>query len=160
MAEFGKSFENGEDVLQNWLSNNLKKLYIEVRSDSCPPKNEEFSTLALYLGLLTNLDESFEFVVEKFSYDFWEKLFLIVPYASMDSKIDNIWIPELLEKIIELSAKGLKKRGLGEEIFLQPLSDRVRRKTTPAEETLKIFNKAGGGKKALQILADEYGLFS
>lgn len=159
LTEFGESFENGEDVLQNWLSNNFKKLYIEVRSDSCPPKNEELSTLALYLGLLTNLDESFEFVVKKFSYYFWKKLFLIVPYASMDSKIDDIWIPELLEQIIELSAKGLKKRGLGEEIFLQPLSDRVRRKITPSDIQLQIFKKEGQGEKAIKVLAREYGLF-
>lgn len=158
-AEFGKSFEDGNKTLETWLINNFQKLYIEVRGDSCPPKNEEFSTLALYLGLLTNLDQSYKFVVDKFSYDFWKKLFSVVPYSPMDAKIDGIWIPELLETIIELARKGLKKRGLGEDIFLQPLSDRVKKKNTPAEETLKIFNKQGKNIKALKILAQKQGLF-
>lgn len=159
LEEFGKAFDHGEISLENWLDKNLEKLYIETRSDSCPPKQEEFSTLALYLGLLTNLDESFEYIVNKFTYDFWKKVFIAAPYASIDSKINSIWIPELLENIIELSKKGLIKRNLGEEIFLQPLLARVRKKTTPAEETLQIFKREGEGDRAIKILADEYGLF-
>lgn len=159
LAGFGKAFEGGEAVLEEWLDNNLQKLYIETRSDSCPPKYEEFSTLALYLGLLNNLDETIEYVVNNFTYDFWKKVFAIVPYAPMDSRVDDIWIPELLEKIIDLSTKGLKKRNLKEEDFLKPLSDRVRKKITPADIQLQIFKKEGQGKKAIETLAREYGLF-
>ncbi|OGY79652.1 MAG: hypothetical protein A3B74_02670 [Candidatus Kerfeldbacteria bacterium RIFCSPHIGHO2_02_FULL_42_14] len=159
LDEFGKAFAGGETALEEWLDGSLEKLYIEVRSDSCPPKDEEFSTLALYLGLLTHLDETFEYVVNNFTYDFWKKVFTIAPFAPMDSKVDNIWIPELLEKIIDLSTQGLKKRGLKEESFLEPLSDRVRRKTTPADIQLQIFKKAGNREKAIRALAEEYGLF-
>lgn len=77
----------------------------------------------------------------------------------MDSKVDNVLIPELLEKIIDLSTKGLKKRGLKEESFLEPLSDRVRRKITPADMQLQIFKNAGNREKAIKVLAEEYGLF-
>lgn len=157
LEEFGEAFEQGELSLQSWLTDRLQKLYIEVRSDSCPPKDEEFSTLALYLGLLTNLEESYEYLVNNFTYDFWKKVFTVVPYAPMDSKVDNIWIPQLLEKIIELSAKGLKKRGLGEENFLLPLLSRVRKKITPADEALQLFKKTRKGKKAIQALANKYG---
>lgn len=157
--EFGEAFEGGELPLEQWLTRSFQKLYLEIRSDSCPPKEEEFSTLALYLGLLTNLRESFDYVVSNFTYDFWKKLFSTVPNLPMDSKIDNVWVPELLETIIELATKGLKKRGLQEEQFLQPLVTRVRQKTTPAEETIKIFNREGQGKKAMSALAAMYGMF-
>ncbi len=157
LDQFGKAFDEGEVTLEQWLNDNLQKLYIEIRSDSCPPKYEEFSTLALYLGLLNNLDETFEYVVNNFTYDFWKKVFTVAQYAPMNSKVDNIWIPELLEKIIDLSTKGLNKRGMKEESFLKPLSKRVQRKITPADIQLQIFKKGGG--KAIKVLAKEYGLF-
>lgn len=78
----------------------------------------------------------------------------------MDSKVNDIWIPQLLEKIVELSAKGLRKRGLGEESFLLPLLNRVRKKITPADEALQLFKKAGKGEKAIKALANKYGLFA
>lgn len=159
LDQFGEAFQNGETSLENWLNSNFQKLYIETRADSCPPKQEEFSTLALYLGLLTNLSESFEYIVNKFPYEFWKKVFTVVPYASIDSKVDTIWIPELLEKILNLCAIGLKKRGLGEEKFLAPLYLLLKKKVTPAEEVLQIFKKEGGGDKAIKKLADVYGLF-
>ena len=113
----------------------------------------------MYLGLLTNLEESFNYVVNNFSYDFWKKLFAVVPYQKINSKIDNIWIPEILENIVELAKKGLEKRGYGEERFLSPLIFRVRHNTTPAEEALNIFKQAKTKEKGIRSLANKYGLF-
>ncbi|MBI2022587.1 hypothetical protein HYS97_01935 [Candidatus Daviesbacteria bacterium] len=159
LNQFGVAFSEGEAVFEKWLTENLQKLYIEVRSDSCPPKGEEFATLALYLGLLTNLSETTKYVVDKFPYDFWKKLFSVVDYAPLDSKIDNISVIEVLEKVIELSKKGLIKRGLGEEQYLKTFISRIKRKTSPAEESVAIFEKAGEGQKGIAALAQNYGLF-
>lgn len=159
LDEFGEALAGGDESFENWLTKNLQKLYIEVRSDSCPPKGEEFATLALYLGLLTNLNETTKYVIEKYTYNFWKKLFSVVPYVSMDSRVDGVWIPEILENIINLSKEGLVKRGLGEEKYLEPFITRIKKKTSPAEESLKIFKKAGEGEKGIAALAQNYGLF-
>jgi hypothetical protein len=37
-----------------------------------------------------------------------------------------------LEEILDLAADGLKKRGFGEEIFLEPLYERAEKLTNPA----------------------------
>lgn len=48
LEEFGEAFDQGELSLQSWLTDRLQKLYIEVRSDSCPPKNGGWEKRVFY----------------------------------------------------------------------------------------------------------------
>jgi len=51
----------------------------------------------------------------------------------MKSKVSGQWVPDVLLRLLDLSAIGLRKRGLGEERYLAPLSWRVEAGLSPAE---------------------------
>lgn len=155
---FATAYNEGEEELQKWLMENFSKLYIEIRNDSCPPCGEELSSLSLYLGLLSNIDESKDFIINKLPYDFWKKVFTCSQTSPMDVKIDGQWIPDILNNIVELAKTGLKKRGLHEEKYLEPIIRRIENKITPAEEMLKIFEQAGVEIEGIKALAQKQGL--
>jgi len=53
----------------------LSKLYVEVRSDGCPPARRGAGVDRMYVGLLERLPEIHELVVERTPYAFWCQLF-------------------------------------------------------------------------------------
>ena len=55
--------------------------------------------------------------------------------------------PALIRRVLELCSDGLKARGLGEEIFMEPLFTRLDKGANPAEEVLKAASD--GGMQAL-----------
>lgn len=160
LSDFYNCLKDGEDNIKNWLKEHLTKLYLEIRSDGCPPKDEEFSTLALYIGLLTNMDQASKLIIEKYPYSFWQKIFNGCSSERIDTMIDGVWIPDLIMEIVEISKKGLNQRGFGEDKYLKPIIKRVNNKITPAEEILKIYREAGGGIDGLTAFAKEYGFLS
>lgn len=160
LSNFYKCLKAGEEIFRGWLKEYLTKLYLEIRSDGCPPKGEEFSTLTLYIGLLSNMEQAYEFIVEKYPYSFWKKIFNICSYEKINTMVDDVWIPDLIMGIIDISKKGLDKRGFGEVKYLEPIIKRVANNTTPAEEILKIYRAAGGGNSGLMAFAKEYGFLA
>ena len=60
------------------------------------------------------------------------------------SKLDA---PNLIRHVLDVCAESLEQRGLGEEVFMQPLYNRLEKRANPAEETLRAA--ADGGMAAL-----------
>lgn len=157
LSDFGEAFDEGEEALKRWLESNLTKLYIEVRSDSCPPKNEEFATIALYAGLLANLDAAYKYVAEKYPYSFWKEIFRVCENQPVDIKVSGEWLPDIIHTILDIGRQGLQKRKNGEERYLLPMESRLERLQTPAEEALMTFRAAGEGIAGLRALAMQHG---
>lgn len=63
--------------------------------------------------------------------------------------IDKDRLYDLLGRIVDLSAEGLKERGYGEEAYLAPLYDRVDRRETPADHML---NALADGKSVEELI--------
>jgi hypothetical protein len=59
----------------------------------------------------------------------------------------------LSEEIVDLACDGLEQRGIGEEVFLNPLYDRIKRRSNPGKDVIKSVNN---GTKIEKIIED-YG---
>jgi hypothetical protein len=58
----------------------------------------------------------------------------------------------LLAELLDIAESGLQKRGLGEEIFLLPLQERLAARRSPADRAVALFQE-GGVSKLLKILS-------
>ncbi len=106
---------------------------------------------ALSLGLLKALPEAQE-ELNQFQ---WSTLKLMREAAmreGLDAKVKGIALADMAGRMLELAMLGLERRGLGEEVYLQPLQQRLISKQNPAMEASEIFNQ--GGIKALIAARD------
>ena len=72
------------------------------------------------------------------------------------SFIDRLALVTQLHRILDLSAKGLARRGFGEEPLLAPLRRRADALTNPALEQLDRLARG----EAIEEIADDYGSLS
>ncbi|MBO5152447.1 MAG: hypothetical protein J6B73_09855, partial [Methanobrevibacter sp.] len=77
---------------------------------------------------------------------------LLVQYE-IPSFIDKKDICNLSKDIVDLASDGLKERGIGEEIFLKALYDRIKKHTNPGKEIITSLNN---GIK-LENIIEDYG---
>jgi hypothetical protein len=155
-AELLDAVDAGEETLRAYLAGTVGKCYIEVRSDACPPPGEELATLALYLGLIENLDAAEARIVRGRPRRFWRTLYLAAESGPMEAQVEQEWIPDVIGEVLDIAHSGLVRRGLGEERLLLPLTERVDRLTSPAEEALEVFHAAGGGHRGVAAFAEQY----
>ena len=106
------------------------------------------SVAAFHLGLknrLYQLDELLEqdHVIYHHGYNAAE-LRKMFNYRKLPSFVDEDALYELLEKVLDLAKEGLKERGLGEEIFLESLYDRMQNQTNPARKMLELREQGAG----------------
>ena len=112
---------------------------------------------AFHLGLKDMLDELGE-LIEKDSVIYHKgyttselrKLLIQKDIPQFFNKKD---ICRLSKDIVDLARFGLEDRGLGEEIFLNPLYERIKNHTNPGKELLRSIKK---GIKIEKII-DDYG---
>lgn len=130
---------------------------IEYRSACTQPISDVMTVSAFQLGLKHNLDKLTQVldedeVIYHHGYNATElrKLFL---YRELPGFVDEDKLYELLESILDLSREGLEKRGLCEEVFLDPLYDRVKKRTNPAKHMLELLED----NVDLEEIIKEYG---
>lgn len=138
------SMYNGssEEALEDFLRDNLAKVVIENRSVATPVPGQEMASLALVLGLITNLD-AFENRVFERPYAFWLAMAHAAEYQPLDSKVAGVKVLGVVKDLLDLANEGLKSRGFGEEKYLEPLYERVDNKLSLSERMLQLFNQRG-----------------
>lgn len=126
-----------------WHNARLSRHYtLENRINDQQPPGEWIVIPALTLGLMENLEEAWQFVN---SYD-WELLQRVRTKAleeGINAEVDNIKVKDLSKKMVDIAEKGLKKRGQGEEKFLQPLHERLSTGECPADKAAEVFQDHG-----------------
>jgi gamma-glutamylcysteine synthetase len=126
-----------------WYNARLSRHFtVENRANDQQPPDDLICIAALTLGLLSSLGESWEVVR---TYD-WEGLRNARESAcrlGLEGVVANQTLTEFASKMVELADEGLKKRGIGEEVFLNPLKERLDRQTCPADDAAEMF-EAGG----------------
>lgn len=118
---------------------------IEYRSACTQPIYASMALPAFQIGLLDRLEELDELlqkddVVYQHGYSPKQLRELLIRRPLPDS-IDKDRLYDLLGRIVDLSAKGLKARGLGEEKYLAPLYNRIARHETPAQTMLDALDQ-------------------
>lgn len=130
---------------------------IEFRSVCTQPINESMSVAAFHLGLKDKLDELDEIITNDTSlyhkgYTAGELRKLLIQ-SKIPQVIDKNEVCKLSKSIVDLASAGLEERELGEEIFLNPLYERIKKQTNPAREMIKLLNN----KNNIEEVIENYG---
>ena len=132
---------------------------IEFRSCCAQPLRDTMTVAAFHLGLQQKLDE-LDDLLEKdnvlyhhgYTPNELRHLFVRRKYPAY---LDLEDLKSLTTKILELASSGLKERGFGEEVYLEPLFNRIKRKRNPALDTIEALK----GGKTLEEIIEEYSLW-
>ena len=132
---------------------------VEFRSVCTQPISDTMSVAAFHLGLKEKIDELNEFiskdrVIYHKGYTASELRKLLIQ-DEIPSFINKKELCELTYNILDIANEGLKQRGLGEEIFLKPLYNRVKCHTNPGKEMIKSLHN---GIKIEKIIKDYGGV--
>ena len=132
---------------------------VEFRSVCTQPISDTMSVAAFHLGLKEKIDELHEFiskdrVIFHKGYTASELRKLLIQ-DEIPSFINKKELCKLTNNILNIAKDGLNKRGLGEEIFLKPLYNRVKYHTNPGKEMIKSLHD---GIKIEKIIKDYGGV--
>ncbi len=130
---------------------------VEFRSVCEQPVSEIMASGAFHMGLMENLHELSEcmendHVIYHKGYNASELRRQFVQ-TELPEIFDRKKISKLLLRILNISAEGLKKRGLGEESLIEPLYERAEKLMSPARAMLEGMRS---GKSELDYIY-EYG---
>ncbi|MFH1712655.1 MAG: glutamate-cysteine ligase family protein [Candidatus Jacksonbacteria bacterium] len=113
--------------LTDFLRQNLKTLYLEIRPCDSAPQGEETAPAALSLGILSNLSKAKQ-LYHDLSWLKWRQIKKLAMLTSMET----LQLYPILKKLLEIAQNGLKLREQGEEKFLEPLWRRLKKNQSPA----------------------------
>ena len=133
---------------------------VEFRSVCTQPMSDSMSVSAFHLGLKGKLDELEELindddVIYHKGYNASELRKLMIQ-DELPSFVDKNGICKLSKDVVDLASSGLEERGIGEEIFLKPLYERIKQHTNPGKN---IIESVRNGVK-IEDLIQEYGKLS
>lgn len=115
---------------------------IESRVSCQQPPQETLAPTALTLGILENLDAATQ-LMHLFAPATWQQLRQDAGKHTLEAHIQGQSIVPLLEQYLDIAVQGLKQRNLGEEVFLQPLYQRLQQQQAPATVGAHIFEQQG-----------------
>ncbi|MDO4169306.1 MAG: glutamylcysteine synthetase [Lachnospiraceae bacterium] len=118
---------------------------IEFRSVCCQPIKDCMTVAAFHLGLKDQLDELNDILKKDYSiyhlgYTATELRKMFVK-REIPSFIDQDALYHFAGKVLDLSWRGLVKRGYGEESFLMPLYERLENRTNPGKQLLELLEQ-------------------
>ena len=127
---------------------------VEFRSICTQPIRDSMCVAAFHLGLKDKLDE-LEEIVSKDNvlyhrgYTAGELRKLLIQ-DKLPEFINLDCLCDLSREIVDLACDGLEQRGIGEEIFLNPLYDRIKRRSNPGKDVIKSVNNGIGIEKIIE----------
>ena len=130
---------------------------VEFRSVCTQPIKDSMCVAAFHVGLKDNLDD-LEYIVDNDEviynngYTAGELRKLLIQ-DELPSFVDTKDICKLSKEIVDLASEGLKKRGIGEEVFLKPLYGRIKNRTNPGKDIISAMHN---GCK-IEKLIEDYG---
>lgn len=137
-----KGFEGLYPTIDDWkLHSNLffpeirLRNFIEIRNHDCVGGGLEYAIPALYKGIMYSKSamEDADSVLNKFSANEIKELRYTVPRNAINSKINGKTILPICKELAEISYYTLKSEGEGEEEFLEPLIELLKKGKCPAE---------------------------
>jgi gamma-glutamylcysteine synthetase len=130
---------------------------VEFRSICTQPIRDSMCVAAFHLGLKDKLDE-LEEIVSKDNvlyhrgYTAGELRKLLIQ-DKLPEFINLDCLCDLSREIVDLACDGLEQRGIGEEIFLNPLYDRIKRRSNPGKDVIKSVNNG----TEIEKIIEDYG---
>lgn len=116
---------------------------IEVRPACQQPPDESLAAAALSLGLVEALPELGAFVGDLLGPDPWPAMAAYRRDAVRRGVRAREPAPRFLAGLVDLCARALRRRGRGEERYLNPIRGRLERRTIPADRAAAVFRGRG-----------------
>jgi gamma-glutamylcysteine synthetase len=130
---------------------------IEYRSACCQPIKDSMTVAAFHVGIKENLDKVHSLMVEDkviyhrgYTESELRKMFTYSKYPTLVNE-DELY--NLVEQVVDMANEGLVSRGYGEEKMLEPLYDRIKKRTNPARNMLKRM----AAKEPIESIIIDYG---
>ncbi len=139
-GDFRSAFFGTSEGFDRWLGDNLAYKYLEIRPVSTQLPEEQLTMPAFALGIMEHLGEA-EKLLSTQPWDFWRAMRVQAYTEGMDGQVGGVPIGEYLVPFYEIALKGLQKRGVGEERYLLPLSERIKNHITPTEIAEKALRE-------------------
>lgn len=130
---------------------------VEFRSVCCQPIKDCMTVAAFHLGLKNQIDPlenllKNDHVIYHHGYTAGE-LRKMFNQKELPSFVDEDQLYGLAKNVLDLAKEGLRMRGYGEEVLLEPLYERVKNRTNPAKTILHMRDRG----VALEDIILEYG---
>ncbi|MGA1825802.1 MAG: glutamate-cysteine ligase family protein [bacterium] len=126
-----------------WPSARLSRYYtLENRINDQQPPGEMMTIPALTLGIIENLNEAERFI-DEYPWPLLGVLRIKAARFGLEAKLQGVPIWHLCKRMVDIAEDGLKKRGLGEELFLIPLKERIEKVFCPADKAAQLYRKRG-----------------
>ncbi|MGA1871351.1 MAG: glutamate-cysteine ligase family protein [bacterium] len=126
-----------------WHNARLSRYYtLENRINDQQPPEEMMTIPALTLGIMENLEDAVR-LMNEYPWEVWRKLRIQAACDGLDAQLEKIRVHDLSTHIVKIAEKGLRKRALGEEIFLAPLYTRLENRQCPADIAAYVFSTQG-----------------
>lgn len=129
---------------------------IEFRSVCCQPIKDAMSVAAFHAGLKKNMHELTRLfekdkVLYGHGYNASELRHLFIK-KDLPSFVDRDEVYRLAEQVLNLAEAGLLRRGYGEEKFLAPLFERVKKQESPAAYMMRRLKEG----KTIETIIREF----
>ncbi|MGI8909002.1 MAG: glutamate-cysteine ligase family protein [Rubrobacteraceae bacterium] len=116
---------------------------LEVRPACQQPPGSTWVPSALGLGLIEAAEEVETFLETTLGTSYWADLLNYRRRAVRDGLASPEPVPHFLETLLDLAGNGLRRRGKGEEAFLEPARDLLERHSEPAARARSVFRQGG-----------------
>ena len=116
---------------------------LEIRPACQQPWAEHMAAAALALGLVEAVDAIEAYLEQLFGVGVWPALRAYHRQVITHGLQAPEPAPQFLHSILTMVAEGLQRRGRGEEVFIEPLFDRLARSANPAQEVRRGFEQGG-----------------
>lgn len=136
LAELLKAYD--ENTVDECIRDHITNLYVENRNVAGQPWNEIMTAPAYFLGLIENIEKT-KAIMESKPWEYWIELREKTIVGSM--KVEEVW--PYVEQLLQIAKEGLQKRGLGEEIYLTPLFERLEKRESPAMRAIREYEALG-----------------
>ena len=121
---------------------------LENRVNDQQPPDDIMVVSALTLGIMENLNEATA-LIDSYPWQYLREARLCAIRDGLMASVQGIPISEMSMNVLHIAKVGLKKRGLGEEKFLDPLWERLEEGICPADMAANIF-ESGGERKLIE----------
>ncbi len=126
-----------------WYNARISRHYtVENRVNDQQPPEDLPCIAALTLGLMSALPAAAEEVAAHPWNDLREGRDSACR-RGLEGRAGEMPLSRLAGRVLELAERGLRERGLGEEVFLEPLEQRLKRGGCPAREAEEVFREQG-----------------
>jgi gamma-glutamylcysteine synthetase len=126
---------------------------LEVRPACQQPAERSWSPSAFSLGIMEVAEEVEDFIEDSVGGNSWARLMLYRKRAVRAGTHAPEPATRFLRGLLDLAREGLRRRGFGEEAFVDPLEDMLEFRGGPAADARRAFERGG-----VRGLVSEYAL--